>query len=162
MARKVLARIEKPAPTAATTPTLPGLQPATTTDVISMKAAAQLLGCKWDKRRLAMLGLDPISETCTGTLTFRAYNRAAVLAVKANQDRLKQERIDRAKAEAQRRAEIAATVNRTLQESGVFPANPMAPPPPQPAQPEPPTILRQQLALLCEIRDLLKQTQRAS
>jgi len=129
------------------TPALPGLA----TETISLQQAAKILGVGWKPKRLAALGLKPVQEavqmTPSGTLTFRAYDKSQVLAVKA---RIEAERL--AAAAATRRAVDAA-----MKESGM---GQTAGPPPINPQPStiPPTdpTPRQQFAVLCEIRDFLK------
>lgn len=123
-------------------PRLPGVDP----DVISLKAAARMLGIERTTRALARFGLTPLGElaqqTRWGPLTFRTYDRAAVLRAK--------ERKDREDARERERAEhISRTVARTVRESRVL--QPMAE-----RVPQDPTLGRQVMGVLCDIRNTLR------
>ena len=110
---------------------LPGLAEET----ISMTQAARLLDCRHHPRALARFGLKPVGNLCTGKMTFRVYDRAAVLAA-----------VETLRArEADRNRAVSAVVERTLKETGLTP----------PAADGPSG--RQVLAILCEIRDATRE-----
>lgn len=131
---------------AGTGPALPGLA----AEQISTAQAAAMLECRKCPTVLARLGLKPLGEvtqlTPQGKLTFRAYDRSAVLEIVRKRNEAK--RAELAKREARENAIREATAT-ALAASGV-----LAPPAstPTPADPTP----RQTFAILCEIRDLLK------
>ena len=136
MTRRVLARAAKSAPQ------LPGLDPK---NRISLREAATLLHCRASVKRLAHIELHPLEVANLGALTFTAYDRAKVMSVV--------ECVARAKAarEAARTAgpaALSAAVAAAVAESGM--------PAPDPLHAAEPVLARQQFAVSCEIRDLLK------
>lgn len=134
MTRRNLARVAKSAPK------LPGLDQAR----ISLREAGGLLHCRATVERLAAkFGLQPIESVSTGTLTFTAYDRDVVLA-KVKQ--LEDARAARIAAQIAGPAAVSAGVAAAVAESGM----------PAPVQ-DATTLARQQFAVSCEIRDLLKQ-----
>lgn len=143
--RRNLARVSKCDPNAPrliatdNAPRLPGLA----FDTISLRAAATLLHCRATPQRLAKHGLHPVGSTPLGDLTFTAYDRGAVLAT-VEKLRIAQQARDAARIAGP--AAVASGVAAAVAEAGV----------PGAAQ-DAATLARQQFAVSCEIRDLLKQ-----
>ena len=141
--RRILARVSKHDPNAPrhiatdNAPRLPGLD-----ERISLRSAATLLHVRASVERLAAFGLKPIDSVSTGTLTFTAYDRAQVLAAVK---KIETARAARIAAATSGPAAVANGVAAAVAESGM-------PPPVQDAT----TLARQQFAVSCEIRDLLK------
>ena len=140
--RRNLGRTSSTTPATATAPPLPGLPDHGAADrgrTLTMHQAAALLEVRRSPRALRRLGLEPNGELQCGSRTYRTYARADVEKVLA-------ERTAAAAAAEQRRRALADTVQRTVAASGAVPAA---------------TGERQTFAVLCEIRNELRQLRQA-